>query len=160
GHAPPRSTLRWALSLLRDAGEQVRRRVQRRDRACPDPLEREMLAEAATAMHHLAERHYYSFHTLPMIAASLRSVNLAERADVRIARPYARLGMAAGVSKLHALGHGYFELACAAARETGDDAGLVYSLYSKAAWRIGDGAWQEVRALCDEGAAIARRIRD
>ena len=61
---------------------------------------------------------------------------------------------------MHALGHGYFELARAAARDAGDDAGLVYSLYSKAAWRIGDGAWQEVRALCDEGAAIARRIRD
>lgn len=162
GHELPASTLGWTLSLLRDAGEQVRHRTRRRRPAESDPLERDMLAEAATAMHHLAERHYYSFETLPMIAASLRSVNLAERAGVhvRIATPYAMLGMAAGISKLHGLGHRYFELAREAARATGDDGGMVYSLYSKAAWRVGEGAWQEVRELCAEGATIAQRIRD
>jgi hypothetical protein len=162
GHPPPQSRLGWALSLLCDVPEQVLRRIRPRDPARLDPLEQEILAEAATAMHHLAERSYFSFDPLPMIAASLRSVNLAERGgiQVRIAEPYAMLGMTAGISKLHVLGTRYFELARAAARATGDDAGMVYALYAQAAWRTGDGAWEEVRGLCEEGAGIAQRIRD
>jgi serine/threonine protein kinase/tetratricopeptide (TPR) repeat protein len=162
GHPAPQSRRGWALSLLRDVPEQVLRRILPRDPARLDPLEQEILAEAATAMHHLAERSYFSFDPLPMIAASLRSVNLAERAgvEVRIAEPYAMLGMTAGISKLHVLGNRYFELARGAARATGDDAGMVYALYAQAAWRTGDGAWEEVRELCEKGAAIAQRIRD
>jgi len=162
GNAPPSSQLGWASDLARNLPEQILHRLRPKSSNVRERVDQELLAEAATAMHHLAERSYYSFDALPMIAASLRSVNLAERAgiDVRVAAPYGMLGMTVGIGKLHRLGHRYFELARRAATATGDDAGLVFALYAKAAWRIGDAAWDEVRALCAEGAEIATRLRD
>lgn len=114
------------------------------------------------ALHHLAELHYFSFDALPMLAASLRSVNLAERSghSVRIAAPYAMLGMTAGIGKLQSLAYRYFELASEAAKATGDDAGLATALYAKATWRIGHGSWDEVREFCRQGREVAERIRD
>jgi len=86
-------------------------------------------------------------------------VNLAERAGtgVSVATAYGVLSMTLGISKLHALGRLYGELARTVARETDDRVGLVFSLYARAAWRIGDGAWDEVRSLCKEALDVARR---
>jgi len=163
GHPPPRSPLGWSWSLLRELAQQLLHRLspawtQRR----PSALEQETLVEAALATHHLAERGYYNSEAVPMIAASLRAVNLGERAGVAVplATPYALLGMSAGISKLPGLGERYFELARNAALRTADHAGLAYSLYSKAAWKIGNGQWQEVRELCAECTRIARRTRN
>lgn len=162
GQSPPTSTLGWTLSVLRDVPEQALHRLRGTRAVRATPELRAELAEAALSMHHLAERHYYSSDALPMIGAGLRSVNLAERAGTegRLPAPYAMLGMAAGISGLSNLGRRYLTIARETARAAGNDPGLVYSLYSHAAWRIGDGAWDEVRALCSEGVAIARRIRD
>jgi tetratricopeptide (TPR) repeat protein len=163
GYPPPRSTLGWTASLLVELGRQLLHRSGAVTRGhSRDELDQQMLVEAAMATHHFAEQRYYGFEPLPMIVASLRAVNLGEsaRVAVPIATPYAMLGMTAGISKLPALGQRYFELARRAALRTSDDAGMAYSLYSKAAWRIGGGAWTEVYALCDECAAIARRTRN
>ena len=163
GHSPPRSPLGWGWSLLREAGQQLVHRARpgwgpRRGGV----LEQETLVEAALATHHLAERSYFDFEAVPMIAASLRAVNLGERAGVAVplAMPYAMLGMAAGISRLPALGERYFELALRTALDTSDPAGQAYSLYSKAAWKIGNGDWQEVRELCAECTRIALRTRN
>jgi serine/threonine protein kinase len=163
GHSPPRSPLGWGWSLLREAGQQLVHRARpgwspRRH----DQLEQQILVEAALTTHHLAERSYFDFEAMPMIAASLRAVNLGERAGVAVplAMPYAMLGMAAGISRLPALGERYFELALRTALDTADRAGQAYSLYSKAAWKIGNGAWQEVRELCAECTRIALRTRN
>jgi hypothetical protein len=61
---------------------------------------------------------------------------------------------------LPALGERYFELALRTALDTSDRAGQAYSLYSKAAWKIGNGDWQEVRELCAECTRIALRTRN
>jgi eukaryotic-like serine/threonine-protein kinase len=162
GHAPPRSTLGWVAAALRDIPRQVMHRTRPSRHVALSPIQREVLTEAALAMHYLAERHYYDFNAVPMVSAGLRSVNLAERADItsRIAKPYAMLGMAAGISGFSALGERYFSLARQAAQVAADDAGMVYALYAQAAWRIGHGAFSAVRSLCDEGVTIAVRIRD
>jgi eukaryotic-like serine/threonine-protein kinase len=163
GYPPPRSTLGWTASLLVELGRQILHRSGTVTRGhSRDELDQQMLVEAAMATHHFAEQRYYGFEPLPMIVASLRAVNLGEsaRVAVPIATPYAMLGMTAGISKLPGLGQRYFELARSAALRTSDDAGMAYSLYSKAAWRIGSGAWSEVYALCNECEEIARRTRN
>ena len=126
GQRPPSTTAGWVSSLLRDIPVQFAHRSGFVKTDSTDVVERELLAEAATAMHHLAERSYYNFEALPMIAASLSSVNLAERSgvDVRVAQPYGMLGMTVGISKLHRLGNRYFEIARRAATATGDEAGM------------------------------------
>ncbi|HEU4576765.1 MAG TPA: protein kinase [Polyangiaceae bacterium] len=163
GHSPPRSALGWGWSLLREAGQQLvhRARPGWRPRR-HDQLQQQLLVEAALTTHHLAERSYFDFEAVPMIAASLRAVNLGERAGVAVplAMPYAMLGMAAGISRLPALGERYFELALRTALDTSDRAGQAYSLYSKAAWKIGNGDWHEVRELCAECTQIALRTRN
>lgn len=163
GCPPPRTPLGWKISFLAELSRRVSRWASAGRPAYEvDALERDILIEAATATHHLAERRYYSFEALPMITASLRAVNLGEHAGVavRLATPYAMLGMAAGISQLPALGRRYFERARRAAIRTADEAGMAYSLYAKAAWRIGEGAWEEVHALCNECLAIARRTHN
>jgi serine/threonine protein kinase len=163
GHPPPRSGLGWKVTLVSELVRQLARCAGQGRRARPrTERERETLVEAALATHHLAERAYFNFDPLPMIAASLRAVNLGERAGVAVpnAIPYAMLGMTAGISKVSGLAERYFELAQATARSTADDAGMAYALYAEAAWRIGNGDWNTVRQLCTECTTIARRTRN
>jgi serine/threonine protein kinase len=163
GYPPPRSGLGWKVSLVTELARQLVHRVgPSLPVRQPNALERETLVEAALATHHLAERSYYAFDPLPMIAASLRAVNLGERARVAVpnAIPYALLGMSAGISKLSGLAQSYFGLAQTAAASTSDDAGMAYSLYAEAAWKIGNGDWHAVRTLCAQCTTIARRTRN
>lgn len=117
-----------------------------------EDAEREEAREASLAMQRVAVRFYYSFDALPMIASSLRAVNLAERTggSVSAATTYGMLAMTVGISKLHALGNLYADLAREHGRAADDRSGLVFALYAKAAWRVGDAAWSEVRALCSD----------
>jgi serine/threonine protein kinase/tetratricopeptide (TPR) repeat protein len=163
GHPPPRSGLGWKVSLVSELARQLARRAGMGQRTRPRTVrERETLVEAALATHHLAERAYYNFDPLPMIAASLRAVNLGERAGVAVpnAIPYSLLGMTAGISQVSGLAQRYFELARETAESTADDAGMAYSLYAEAAWKIGNGDWNTVRKRCSECTTIARRTRN
>jgi serine/threonine protein kinase/tetratricopeptide (TPR) repeat protein len=161
-YEPPKSGLGWKLSLVTELARQLVHRAGASKPVRLNALDRETLVEAALATHHLAERSYYNFDSLPMLAASLKAVNLGERAGVAVpnAIPYALLGMSAGISKLSGLAQRYFELAQSAAKSTGDDAGMAYSLYAEAAWKIGVGDWHAVRTLCAECMTIARRTRN
>ncbi|MCU0656686.1 MAG: DUF2791 family P-loop domain-containing protein [Polyangiaceae bacterium] len=157
GLDPPRAAGGWAIELLRHLSMQLRHRwfgVPGRPRTA---VEQASLAEASLLMQRLSERFYYNFDALPMIAASLASVNLGERAStqLQIAKPYGMLGMSVGLSKLHRLGHRYFDLGGEVAHRSNDQEGLTFCLYAKAAWLVGDGHWDDVRALCEEAIRIA-----
>ncbi len=156
GEPQPETDGAWALHLLRNVPLQVLHRLRPGAFVVADGERREMVREASIASQRLAIRYYYNFDALPMIASALRAVNLAERAGsgVSVAATYGMLGMSVGVSKLHALGNRYSDLAREVARAGDDGVGLVFSLYTKAAWRIGDCAWDEVRALCNEALEV------
>jgi serine/threonine protein kinase/tetratricopeptide (TPR) repeat protein len=158
----PQGSSEWLLDLLRNAPLQILHRLDLRPSTGMSRLDQEIWGEAALAMQRFSERYYYESDALPMLAASLSSVNLAEKAalDVNVARPYGMLGLTVGLSRLPALGQRYFALAREAALRTRDDAGHCFVLYAKVAWRIGDGDWDEVRALCAEAMVIAERIND
>jgi hypothetical protein len=146
GFKPPQTPGGWTLALLRDFSVQLRHRLRAGARPPQSALDRAVFAEASLLMQRLSERFYYNFDALPMIAASLAAVNLGERAatEVQIAKPYGMLGMTVALSKLHRLGHRYFELGHEVAHQTNDQEGLTFCLYAKAAWLVGDGRWEEV----------------
>ena len=152
GRPLPESDMGWLAQLATDVPRQIVHRLRPEHAATRDPNEAAVEREASIASQRLAVRFYYNFDALPMIASSLRAVNLAEHAggNVSVAATYGMLGMAVGISKLHALGHLYADLARDVGRATNDRSGLTFALYTKAAWRVGDGAWSEVRALCRE----------
>ncbi len=159
GEPSPTSNRGWLGHLSYNIGLQLLHRLRPQAFVVAGERERELAREASVATQRLAVRYYYNFDALPLIASSFRSVNLAERAStgVSAATAYGILSMTLGISKLHGLGRRYGELARAIAKETDDRVGLVFSLYARAAWRIGDGAWDEVRALSNEAFDVSRR---
>ena len=156
GEVPPETSGAWVKHLLMNVPLQVMHRLRPGTFVVEGEQQREIVREAAIANQRLAVRFYYNFDALPMIASSLRAVNLAERdgQNPSAAMPYGMLGITVGISKLHGLGNLYSALAVDVARAAGDRAGLVFALYAKATWRIGDAAWDEVRALCNEALAV------
>jgi serine/threonine protein kinase/tetratricopeptide (TPR) repeat protein len=156
GEVPPETNGAWVKHLLLNVPLQVMHRLRPGTFVVAGEQQREIVREAAIANQRLAVRFYYNFDALPMIASSLRAVNLAERdgENPSAAMPYGMLGITVGISKLHGLGNLYSALAVDVARAAGDRAGLVFALYAKATWRIGDAAWDEVRALCNEALAV------
>jgi tetratricopeptide (TPR) repeat protein len=156
GRPLPESDAGWALQLLTDVPRQVVHRLRPDWAARRGEMQRAIDREASIACQRLAVRFYYNFDALPMIASSLRAVNFAERAGgtVSAAATYGMLGMAVGISKLHALGNVYADLAREAGRRADDRAGLVFALYAEAGWRVGDGDWRDVRALCQDALEI------
>jgi eukaryotic-like serine/threonine-protein kinase len=156
GEARPR-TLAWAASIARDLPLQFAHRVSTPSVA-RDEVERERLAEAARVFDLLAERAYYGLDASVMVAASLRSVNRAERAGVAITRPYAMLGLTVGLGKLHGLARRYFSLAHAAADR--DRSGAAFAAIAETAFHMGEAAFGPARALIDRAIDLSTRARD
>lgn len=156
GEARPR-TLAWTASIARDLPLQLAHRVTKVSVA-RDELERERLAEAARVFDLLAERAYYGLDASVMVAASLRSVNRAERAGVPIGRPYAMLGITVGLGKLGGLARRYFSLAHEAART--DRSAAAFAAIAEAAYHLGEGALGSSRALIDRAIDLTTRTRD
>lgn len=148
GLSAPTSSGGWAKSLLAGIPAQIAHRLAPRAFVARGEEERELHREAALAMQRLSQRFYF-LDAVAMVAGSLWAVNLAERAggDVQVATPYGMLGMTLGIGHLPALSRRYFALARAAAAETGDDDGLVMSLYAEATCLSGEGAFPAARAL-------------
>jgi tetratricopeptide (TPR) repeat protein len=156
GRPLPESDAGWVAQLLTDVPRQAVHRLRPDWAARRGETQRAVDREASIACQRLAVRFYYNFDALPMIASSLRAVNFAERAGgtVSAAATYGMLGMAVGISKLHALGNVYADLARETGRKADDRAGLVFALYAEAGWRVGDGDWRDVRALCRDALEI------
>jgi tetratricopeptide (TPR) repeat protein len=155
----PETRGQWAIQLLRELPVQVRHRF-RGARVSLTEEDRDRNAEAAYALHQLAERAYYGFDALAMVAASLWSVNYAESGGVKVAQPYGMLGLTLGMSKLRGTARRYFELARDAAESTADDLGLGLTLIAESSWHLGEGSWIPARRLAEEAAAVARRTND
>src|SRR5690606_35944299 len=80
GQVAPRAPLRVAAGLAVGLGRQAVHLLVPRAVTARRTGRRESLAEAALAASRLAERYYFSFDAMRMVASSLMAVNLAERA--------------------------------------------------------------------------------
>ena len=89
GTKVPATRGQWAMQLLRELPVQIRHRYLG-PRVPPLEEDRARNAEAAHALHQLAERAYYGFDALAMVAASLWSVNHAESGGVKVAHGASR----------------------------------------------------------------------
>jgi hypothetical protein len=161
GVKPPVSSGGWLASFARNLPLQLAHRVLPERFVAEDETERAISREASAAMQRLAQRSYF-LDANAMVAGSLWSVNLAERAGgaPHVALSYAMLGMVAGIARLSAPAERYFALARRTARAHGDAGGLVEADYGEATWRSGHGEWPEVYRLLHEAEERSRRLGD
>ncbi|MGZ3416823.1 MAG: serine/threonine-protein kinase [Polyangiales bacterium] len=156
GEAQP-GTRAWLAALARDLPTQVMHRLSS-PTVTREGEENERLVEAARTFDLLAERAYYGLDSTVMVAASIRAVNRAERAGLLLARPYAMLGLTAGLSKLHSLAHRYFKMAHEATESDASALALVH--IAEAAFHTGEGSWMRVRPLVERVLDVAEKTRD
>jgi serine/threonine protein kinase/tetratricopeptide (TPR) repeat protein len=152
GYQLPTSPRGWMACLARNLPVQILHRTlpstmksnwgRRGDGA------RELAMEAALIVQRLGQR-YYFLDALAMITSSLWSVNLAERARTseRVAMPYALLGTATGIYRLHGVSARYFALARAAAEISGDVPGRIFTDYTQATVASGQCRWDDAQSL-------------
>ena len=161
GVEPPTSTRGWVASLARNVPLQVAHRLMPERFVARDETERAIAREASAAMQRLAQRSYF-LDANAMIAGSLWSVNLAERAGgaPQVALSYAMLGMVAGIARLRGPAQRYLGLARGSAREHGFASGLVDTDYAEATWRSGSAEWGDVYRLLDAALERAHRLGD
>lgn len=161
GIRAPRTLLGWLARLAVEVPRQALHRLGGLPNPAIDPGRRSLLNDAAQALQLIAYRYYFANNSVPLLAASLVSVNAAERAGgVPVARSYASLGVGFGMSRLAALARRYFDLARASARDFDDLSGRVVVNYAELAWLIGEGRWAEVGPLVDDGIALSTRLGD
>ncbi len=162
GHPSPQTKAAWARLLAKNLAGQVVLSALPRRLVRASSSERGPLEDAALAAQRVGQRHYFTFEALPMIAASLLSVNLAERAGTmrEIARPYALLGIVVGVSGMHRLARVYFERAFDAARGSDDAYGFVATAYTEIAYRSGCADWSAAERIGCEGLEVGERLGD
>jgi tetratricopeptide (TPR) repeat protein len=129
------------------------------DREAAPAAESARHQEASHASERLAERYYYSADVLSMTAASLTSAILARRAGARgrNARPFASIGVIAGILGLDAYAARLHRHALAIGERAGDGAGLTVVLYTRAAHLAGRGEWDAAQDLACRAVAEAER---
>ncbi len=159
--SPPSSSRGWALSLARNLPAQVAHRLLPTRFVAGDETERAIFREASAAMQRLAQRSYF-LDANALIAGSLWSVNLAERAGgaPHVGLSYAMLGMVSGIAGLRRPAERYFALARSSAHEHGDQSALTEADYAEATWRSGSAEWPDVYRLLGRAQARAREIGD
>lgn len=116
------------------------------------------LAEATRATAHMARIAFFENDPLVLIASSVWSINLAERAGsyMHAARNYSGLGWTFGIMRLHGVANAYFARARHVGEESRDWSGLIFCLTSEAVYRIGraefeatDEALQDCKVPCE-----------
>jgi serine/threonine protein kinase/tetratricopeptide (TPR) repeat protein len=138
GHPLPSTRTGWGLALVREAARQAGHRLGLRRRA-RDP--HNDLAEAAQAAGLITHRYYYVGDSIAMITASLKSVNLAEQADLgwQVPHSYSWLGYVVGLLRRHALARDYFERARRGAERRHQPSEMAFALTVEAVCDIGFG---------------------
>lgn len=161
GQPAPHAVGGWLLATLLALPRQVAHRLLGEPEPAREPTRRQLLDDAAQALQVIAYCYYFANNSVPLLAASLLSVNAAERAgQVPVARSYASLALGFGMSRLSGLARRYFDLARASAAARGDLSGRVVALYAELVWVIGEGQWEDAGPLVDAGVALTTRPGD
>jgi class 3 adenylate cyclase/tetratricopeptide (TPR) repeat protein len=143
-------------------GQVIRQAAHRlwppRGLAAPDPAR----SLAALAYGRLMQIHYLSNDPLAMIDASLRGLNLAERAAPSSdqARIYGNLALSAGIARLHGVAERYRKLALDLASEQGNLPTLAWTHFVTGAYDIGMGRWEAAREAHGKALSISSQLGD
>lgn len=116
----------------------------------------------ALAYGRLMQIHYLSNDPLAMIDASLRGLNLAERARPTPdqARIYANLSLSAGIARLHGVAERYRKLALDLARQQGNLPALAWTTFVTGTYDIGMGRWEAAREAHHQALTISSQLGD
>lgn len=161
GFRPPERVGGWLIATLLALPRQIAHRLFGEPAPVRDPARRQLLHDAAQALQFIAYCYYFANNSVPLLAASVLSVNAAERAgQVRVARSYASLALGFGMSRLSGLARRYFDLARTSSATRGDLSGRAVALYAELVWVIGEGRWEDAGPLVEEGVALTTRLGD
>ena len=157
----PSADLRGAWLLLRETSSQIRLRYGLGPRALAR-VSADTGEAVAGAAERLAELWLWRRQSVPMLAATLASVNLAERVGRvdHASRSYAMLGFSLGVSKLGGLAERYFERARQAAEAGNDLHGATFCAYSYGVYLAGRARWPEARSQGGKAYQLATQLGD
>jgi energy-coupling factor transporter ATP-binding protein EcfA2 len=154
-----RSTLGLAAQLVVDMLVQVWHRLVSRAPALA--AERSRLLDAARTYDHLLQIHYYEADLLRLVHATLRTLNLAERAgpSPELAAAYANTFAGLALSPAsRKLAFGYFERAEATLASAPDAAVESYLALLKGLDLANQGLWGEGEPAIQQARAIAERL--
>lgn len=110
---------------------------------------RARLEEASLAAARIAHHYYFAHEAVALMAASLLSINLAERAlaDDQLTRPYAQIGYFSGIAGFRTRSKVYFARARRNAEAANDPTELSIALYHEATFHVGEGEWELSRTI-------------
>lgn len=163
GAEVPASRVGWSLLLAGELARQGAHLVSRARAARAGRLGTEALLLAALASGRLAECFYWEQNVKAMVATSLLSVNLAERAgrSNEVKRNYAQLAYLAGLLRAHPLARRYFRRALGGPEAERDDpAGVAFALCLESMYGLTFGDWERARASAARAVEIQRIVGD
>jgi serine/threonine protein kinase/tetratricopeptide (TPR) repeat protein len=162
GHPLPRTTLGRARFLGRALVTQAAHLVGFGVGAVRGSDQRDRLCEAATSAALMSHRFFYVDDAFGMLAASLLSVNLAERAGVEAAVPraYTQIAFVAGLLQRHRLAAKYFGRARAGAEATHDPIELAFALAVESVYHCGHGRWDAAESAVGRADESLRGVTD
>ncbi len=166
GRPLPATSGAMTTAILRQVAGQIRHRLLHRrtqSAGAPSGDQQARLFELARIYDLLGTLRYYEAKPLPMIHATLHTLNYAERAGRRtpeLARAYASVSVVTGLLRLHQPARSYAQRALAVAYELDDQALLGYVLARTSVYSVGIGEWADVRERIEQALAIQERMGD
>jgi len=156
----PKRRSHFARSVVSELGRQVLHRLLPGRRKTADPMAGASLLEAARAYARLEQIHYYRGEYLPLMVATLASLNLSERAgpSSHLATAYANAGAAAGILPLRRIAARYFALAESTLQQAYDMEAESYVRLGHSVYLAGLGEWRQASASCERGQELASRL--
>jgi len=145
GQEPPRGKLGWLRMIFSEVV------VHPFLLAMPTPFQitnvarRERTVEETMLWARQGEALYYMLLPLPLVASSLRAVNLSMRVGSNpvVSRAFSLLALVSGPTRLTALTEHYLNRAARLANEDGDPSNLAFSLFCGTAYLLGFARWGE-----------------
>ncbi len=152
----PTSRVGWLADVGRRAAGQVARIALGR----PAPAGDTEAGESALAVARMTYHYFHRGENLPMVASTLRAVDLADRAQTgaRVAHTYNQVGYVAGMFGLGRVAEHYFAAAEQRATASDDAANLGVSLYLQAIHWYCTGACGRALRLAEDSVDRLRRI--
>jgi len=166
GNPLPATPSGMATAILRQTTRQIRHRLAHlgtQSEAEPSDERQARLFELARVYDLLCDLRYFETKPLPMVHATLHTLNYAERAGshtAELARAYASVSVVMGLLRLHGPARSYAQRALTVARELDDQALLGYVLARTSVYSIGIGAWADVQERVEQALAIQERMGD
>ncbi len=157
GRPLPTSRFGWTLLLVRLLFAHVFLMVLAGRFVAGKQARRDELREGASAAGRIANLSTYSGDVPKVLACSLLSANLAERAGRPSPYSLAVMGYSASYMGMSRVAERYFARASAAALEQDDPTAFVEATQMECVYRLGVGEFERCKQLIDAGYAAAER---